>query len=66
MPFQPFNDLSSRIFGEAQGSQGHSLVELYIVADLCRLADNYSRPVIDKKAVSYGRSGVDIYPGQVM
>lgn len=41
-------------------AEGNTLIQCHVIADLCRLADDYSGTVIDKQSLAYGGSGMDL------
>ena len=45
---------------EALGTEGHTLVQLHVVADDAGLADYHTRTVVDGKITTYFRSWMDI------
>ena len=45
---------------EALGTEGHTLVQLYVVADDAGLADYHTRTMVDGKITAYFRSRMDI------
>ncbi len=44
------------------GSEGHALVEPYVVADLSRLSDDHACAMVDEEVIPNGGAGMDIDP----
>ena len=45
-------------------TQRDALIDQHVVADLCSLADDDARAVVDEEAAADGGAGVDLDPGQ--
>jgi hypothetical protein len=52
--------------GDRQGAQGDALVELHVVADDGRLADDDAGAVVDDHGVAQRRAGVDVDAGPLV
>ena len=66
MPLLPANQLALSVGREAEGAEGHALVELHVLADVARLADDDAGAVIDEEIAADRGAGVNVDAGAAM
>ena len=63
MPFVPSDKPASFVLWERHRPEGHTLVELHVVADLGGLPDDHTGGVVDEEVPAYSSPGVQVDAG---